>query len=248
MAWHTKFHYAAVLLALTVFLEKTKCEPSCANGSSYVADCLHTYLERDFPSIEAIVFPKKRGNQKAKVLLLDGPELEDQCHRIGEVVECLEDLQPDCYYYNEFFPFRHLVASLRKSINWVCTPEHLRSRFRTLLNAFSCLETARQQASSQGQPCFHPNIPANIWQRIVRLQSGTEVCKALTGHMNCTQSYTTSCPVEAQVVYKELNQLFLNAWCTPSQIFASRAESTFPSSTLSLIIALALISVLGYFV
>lgn len=33
---------------------------ACSNGSSSVGDCLHTYLERDFPSIEAIVFPKKR--------------------------------------------------------------------------------------------------------------------------------------------------------------------------------------------
>lgn len=52
--------------------------------------------------------------------------------RIGEVVECLEALQTECYYYEDFFPFRHLVRSLRRSIDWVCTPEHLRSRFRSM--------------------------------------------------------------------------------------------------------------------
>ena len=34
---------------------------ACANGSSAVGDCLHTYLERDFSSIEAIIYAKKRG-------------------------------------------------------------------------------------------------------------------------------------------------------------------------------------------
>ena len=74
---------------------------ACANGSSAVGDCLHTYLERDFSSIEAIIYAKKRGfaiyeyllkkikikfliwfngfSHKDSVLLLDGPELADQC-------------------------------------------------------------------------------------------------------------------------------------------------------------------------
>jgi hypothetical protein len=43
-----------------VFLDESNAK-ACTNGSSAVADCLHTYLERDFPSIEAIVFPKNQG-------------------------------------------------------------------------------------------------------------------------------------------------------------------------------------------
>ena len=118
--------------------------------------------------------------------------------RIEEVVECLEDLQPTCHYYNEFFPFRHLVTSLRKSIDWVCTPEHLRSRFRSkqkvvsttvffllifffilwstaLLNSFDCLETARRKASSNGAKCFHPHVPVNIWYHIQRSYLKTDI-------------------------------------------------------------------------
>lgn len=75
--------------------------------------------------------------------------------------------------------------------------------------------------------------------------------RALAGHINCTLSYTANCPADAQVVYKELNQLFLNAWCTPSQILSNSCkgvESLFSSSILSLIIALALVRVHGYFV
>ncbi|XP_046655485.1 uncharacterized protein LOC124349033 [Daphnia pulicaria] len=243
----TKCYWEVVLLLLTVFLDESNAK-ACTNGSSAVADCLHTYLERDFPSIEAIVFPKNQG-QTDHVLLLDGPELADQCHRIGEVVECLEALQTECYYYEDFFPFRHLVRSLRRSIDWVCTPEHLRSRFRTLLNAFNCLETARQKASSKGHPCFKPNIPVNIWQRIIRLQSGSEVCQSLTAHVNCTQRYTVNCPKEAQSVYKELNQLFLNSWCTPSQMHTrSWAESSLSSSVLLLTTALALVKVQRYLI
>ena len=51
--------------------------------------------------------------------------------RITEVVECLESLQSTCYFYHEFFPYRHLVTSLRKSVDWAC--QDLRGRFRSKL-------------------------------------------------------------------------------------------------------------------
>lgn len=213
------------LMLLVAVYHPVEC---CYNGSSAVGDCLHTYLERDFPSIEAIVFPKKKGDRGNKnYLLLDGPELEDQCHRIGEVVECLEALQPTCRLYIQFFPFRHLVSCLRKTIDWVC--HDLRGRFRILLDNFNCLETARRKAISlPGQPCYNSKIPVNIWQRIVRQQSGPEVCQTLVTSTNCTRGYiqnNSDCPVEAQLVYQELHQIFLKAWCSPTLLAAKSTAS-----------------------
>lgn len=188
---------------------------ACRNGSNEVANCLHVYLERDFLSIEAIVYPKKRiGVNSDEYLLLDGPELEDSCIRITEVVECLESLQSTCYFYDEFFPYRHLVTSLRKTVDWVCGD--LRGRFLNLLSAFHCTESARLRSSkSEVSPCYHSNIPANIWQRIVRLQSSTEICGSLRSHLQCVEELEDykHCRKAAIPVYKEVNELFLNNWC-----------------------------------
>jgi len=208
-----------VSLLSLIAIQSCHVSNGCRNGSNEVANCLHVYLERDFLSIEPIVYPKRTGSREDEdeFLLLDGPELEDHCVRITEVVECLESLQSTCYFYHEFFPFRHLVTSLRKSVDWVC--QDLRGRFRTLLQAFDCIERARLGASGSSEPavspCYHSNIPANIWQRIVRLQSSTEVCGSLTNHLQCVQGLKEfkQCPSAAQPVYKELNELFLHNWC-----------------------------------
>ena len=46
------------------FLAIQSCHVSngCRNGSNEVANCLHVYLERDFLSIEPIVYPKRFSN------------------------------------------------------------------------------------------------------------------------------------------------------------------------------------------
>ena len=113
------------------------------------------------------------------------------------MVECLEALQPTCRLYIQFFPFRHLVSSFRKTIDWLCND--LRGRFRStfhfltllcitvcknlnylssvyflaLLNDFDCLETSRRKAISlPGQTCYHPHIPVNIWL-VIKIKKAT---------------------------------------------------------------------------
>lgn len=217
-----------LLLVFVIAVQSYHICNACRNGSNEVANCLHVYLERDFLSIEAIVYPKKRtGYDSDEHLLLDGPELEDNCIRITEVVECLESLQSTCYFYHEFFPYRHLVTSLRKTIDWVC--QDLRGRFRNLLSAFNCIETARLSSSELvTSPCYHSNIPANIWQRIVRMQSSTEICGPLRSHLQCVQETEDfkHCPKAAQPVYKEVNELFLSSWCRNSATNLMWSSST----------------------
>lgn len=84
-----------------------------------------------------------------------------------------------------------------------------------MLGEFHCLETARLSATSYGHACHHQDLPANIWQRIIRLETNTDSCGRLHHQMQCllARKYMDSCSVQARAVYRNLTQVFMSEWC-----------------------------------
>ncbi|KAF4527946.1 hypothetical protein B566_EDAN016477 [Ephemera danica] len=89
---------------------KIDCMLACRKDAKEIGICLHRYLERDFLSIEMVVYPKS-GDSK-RTLLLEGPKLENDCHIADPTTlhaECVEtDLQsiwhcPKCMERNFTF-------------------------------------------------------------------------------------------------------------------------------------------------
>ena len=53
--------------------------------------------------------------------------------------------------------------------------------------------------------------------------------RALLNSTNCTRDYLknkSDCPVEAQSVYQELHQVFLQSWCSAPMLLATTKTST----------------------
>lgn len=215
----------------------------CNQDDKDVGVCLHIYLERDFSAIEAVVYPElqaKRQQQSGpdgrRTLLLDGPELENNCERLRDMLVCFSEVLPNCYYNEDFFRFRHLVHSLNLTHKWTCS--QLRERFLVILRSVACVEKQRTDF------CSHQNIQPNIWQQILRLEVGPEACSALNYQRECLLQHGTldRCGEGTEKVYSELSYTFLDTWCNgdPSLAMPGGAWSITPRGSLCALLALLL--------
>ncbi|CAG0888541.1 unnamed protein product [Darwinula stevensoni] len=184
----------------------------CTKNSKDIGVCLHIYLERDFPAIQKIV---SRPRSDDTPLLLDGPELENNCNQVKEVLDCFEHILTHwCYYFADFFRYRKLVESLIEAYDFVCDHDVIRSRFLVLLKNLYCLEEVRR---NNRWGCHHSSLTENIWQQILRLEVDTSICPTLWWQRGCLLYHgavEADCGAEAGVVYGNLSELFLSRWCS----------------------------------
>lgn len=144
---------------------------------------------------------------------VEGPELEDYCSRLGTVVTCFEEVLVDCDNGYDFFRYRHLLHSLSHVHRYLChTPQDRSSKFLTFLKLIECAERAREMSTS----CQRPNITLNVWNQILRVEVGPEICDSLNTQRAClldNKYVRQECGTEKEELYRNVSGLFLGIWC-----------------------------------
>ncbi|CAL4139166.1 unnamed protein product, partial [Meganyctiphanes norvegica] len=240
----------------------------CNSGSKEVGVCLHVYLERDFLSLERIVYPKQSGLQWSQQWVspkhspqmlvgsrqsenvvgsvgrqrnhryrhrnsasaynhpphevytygqhdwVEGPELEDHCRKLKMVVTCFEEVLVECDNSFDFMRYRHLLHSLDKVHHFLCdTPQHRMDRFLPFLKVLECAEKARIEEKT----CKRPNVTNNVWNQVLRVEVGSELCDSLNTQRSCLieNKYLINHCNDGQnlTLYKQVSGLFLSTWC-----------------------------------
>ncbi|MPC32321.1 hypothetical protein E2C01_025631 [Portunus trituberculatus] len=70
--------------------------------------------------------------------------------------------------------YRHLLHSLSHVHHYLChTPEDRSSKFLPFLKLIDCAEKTREKKTS----CHRPNITLNVWNQILRVEVGPEICE-----------------------------------------------------------------------
>ncbi|XP_045609534.1 uncharacterized protein [Procambarus clarkii] len=173
---------------------------------------------------------------------VEGPELEDYCSRLGTVITCFEDVLVDCDNGYDFFRYRHLLHSLDRVHTYLCrTANDRTSRFLPFLKLIECAERARVGEAS----CHRPNVTINVWNQILRLEVGPELCDSLNTQRSClleNEYVLRECGGEAkEELYKNVSGVFLATWCRlplHSHFFQYARASSLPSSAFSLVLPL----------
>ncbi|KAF2363505.1 hypothetical protein FHG87_005737 [Trinorchestia longiramus] len=199
---------------------------ACRSTNKGIGVCLHVYLERDFLSLESIVYPHaqhslrsmryRHGEASFTRGWLEGPQLERHCVRLKDVTSCFVQILLECDAAIDFFRFRQLLHALEKVHDFLCgTPDARRERFLQFLQTVECAEKARQEQFSH--TCHRHNLTANVWNKILRLEIGPEICASLSTQRACLlddgylQHY---CTRRTQVdIYTQVSGLFLAHWC-----------------------------------
>ncbi|KAK3881675.1 hypothetical protein Pcinc_013895 [Petrolisthes cinctipes] len=113
---------------------------------------------------------------------VEGPELEDYCSRLGSVIECFEEVLIDCDNGHDFFRYRHLLHSLALVHQYLCyTADDRATKFLPFLKVIDCAENARLSRTT----CHRPNVTVNVWNQILRLELGPELCDSLNTQRSC---------------------------------------------------------------
>ncbi|XP_043232616.1 uncharacterized protein LOC122386930 [Amphibalanus amphitrite] len=205
---------------------------SCNKENKEVAHCLHTYLERDFLSIEAIVYPEREGlsninrarqrgrsrgrrpgggaNRFGDRPILDGPEMAENCRRIEMMVTCFENVLLTCESLGDFFRYRDLLRAVALVQEWLC--EDVIHRFSVLISSVSCYK----QALLEAEECADSSLPDNLWPQVLRMEKQREeVCSPLHRQCQCLErsGRLSRCESDAADLYHNVTGMFLNSWC-----------------------------------
>lgn len=145
---------------------------------------------------------------------VEGPELEDYCSRLGSVITCFEEVLIKCDNGHDFFRYRHLLHSLARVHQYLCHTAHDRTtRFLPFLKVIDCAENARLDQRS----CHRPNVTVNVWNQILRLELGPELCDSLNTQRSCLleNNYVhQECGgPEKEELYRNVSSVFLSTWC-----------------------------------
>ncbi|XP_042875220.1 uncharacterized protein LOC122255318 [Penaeus japonicus] len=173
---------------------------------------------------------------------VEGPELADYCGRIGSVIKCFEDVLIECDSGYDFFRYRHLLHSLDRVHTYLCnTPHNRENRFLPFLRLIDCAERARIQQMS----CQRPNVTVNVWNQILRLEIGPELCDSLNTQRAClleNEYVQRECGgKEKEELYKNVSTIFLATWCQlplPPHLLPSSSSQLSPS-LVSLLVTLS---------
>lgn len=161
---------------------------------------------------------------------VEGPELEDYCSRLATVIRCFEDVLVECNSGYDFFRYRHLLHSLDRVHTYLCHTALDRStKFLPFLKVINCAEKARLGHTS----CHRPNITVNVWNQILRLEVGPELCDSLNTQRSCllqNEYVQKECGGQTkEELYKNVSGVFLATWCRlplqPHLLPFSRASS-----------------------
>nr|XP_053653926.1 uncharacterized protein LOC128703324 [Cherax quadricarinatus] len=183
---------------------------------------------------------------------VEGPELADYCSRLGTVITCFEEVLVDCDNGYDFFRYRHLLHSLDRVHKYLCrTADDRTTKFLPFLKVIDCAETARVGQVS----CHRPNVTVNVWNQILRLEVGPELCDSLNTQRSClleNEYVRRECggPVKEDL-YKNVSGVFLATWCRlplHSHFFPYTGTSSLPPSALSPTVVLMVFLVTSYLV
>ncbi|XP_037074790.1 uncharacterized protein LOC119096032 [Pollicipes pollicipes] len=203
---------------------------ACNKDNKEVAHCLHTYLERDFISIEAIVYPRtdgerrglsniNRGNRRrpggggsnfGDRPILDGPEMAENCKRIEWMISCFEGVLVTCDSYSDFFRYRDLLRSVSLVKDWLC--DDVIQRFSVLVSSVSCYKEALLEAKE----CEDSSLTENLWPQVLRMEKQQdEICTPLRRQSRCLErsGQLEQCEEHAAELYHNVTGMFLNSWC-----------------------------------
>ncbi|XP_018009726.1 uncharacterized protein LOC108667236 isoform X2 [Hyalella azteca] len=201
---------------------------ACRASNKAVGVCLHIFLERDFMPLKGIVYPYSAPNLHSMSYRYDtsvsefsrgwveGPALEHSCKRLRDVTDCCTEILLDCDSASDFFKFRHLLSALEKVHDFLCgNPESRKYRFVEFLQTIECAEKARVE--TYPNTCHRHNVTANVWNKIFRLEIGSEICDSLTTQRAClleNGDLLHYCRKETKVdIYTQVSGLFLWHWC-----------------------------------
>ncbi|KAG7176778.1 hypothetical protein Hamer_G023480 [Homarus americanus] len=158
---------------------------------------------------------------------VEGPELEDYCR------------------------YRHLLHALERVHTYLCrTAADRSSKFLPFLKVIDCAENARLDRGS----CHRPNVTVNVWNQILRLELGPELCDSLNTQRSClleNEYVRQECGGKAkEELYKNVSGVFLATWCRLplpphlSQLFVSSSPPPSAASFTPLLLLLFLQAVL----
>ncbi|CAB3380715.1 Hypothetical predicted protein [Cloeon dipterum] len=191
----------------------------CTNETKRVGTCLHTFLERDFISMDMVVYPRNlRCDQgRSERAKLEGPTLASDCKNIGTVLDCFLRILSKCQYLEDFFKYRKLIEGLESVFDWICGDESkLRQRMGDAETHFACISELTHKY------CFDENISENVWNRILRLEDDTSICRNLQKQRECALSngIFNRYSIDAHHLYSNATEIFLNIWCSSAPTVA----------------------------
>lgn len=199
----------ALLLFLTEFASIVK---SCHPNSKELHICLNIYLERDFPLIETIIKGQQRpGYGGATRVLLEGPDLESICKKIGELQTCYYGVVEECDTYWQLGRYLTLMSAFNSSYFYLCG--NTTDNIRDLLRNGECVNrvsTNLAECSDSGIHWF------TTWKQILRLQvDAGDLCLPIKHYKECLIQKLEGvfCGKQAAGIYNGVLDIWINSWC-----------------------------------
>ncbi|RXG53822.1 hypothetical protein Avbf_15818 [Armadillidium vulgare] len=155
----------------------------------------------------------------------------DHCTRLKEVLKCFEEVLINCDSGYHFFRYRHLLYALSGAHDFLCsTPDSRKERFLVFLKTIKCAEEARRKEVS----CHRHNVSSVVWNKILRVEVGEEICDSLSTQRACLLEHKyihSHCKdVKRVQIYEDLSSYFLSLWCQypvhPKLISMTQKHST----------------------
>lgn len=200
----------AVLLFLTEFASVVK---SCHPYSKELHICLNIYLERDFPLIETIIKGQQMpGYGGGRRVLLEGPDLENICKKIGELQGCYDGLLRECDTYWQLGRYLTLMSAFNSSYLYLCG--NTTNNIRDLLRNGECVN----RVGSNLNECSDSGIHwFTTWKQILRLQvEAKDLCLSIKHYKNCLVQNLqgVTCGKQAAGIYGGFLDTWIDSWCT----------------------------------
>jgi hypothetical protein len=216
------------LLAATLFQWAVACEPS----SQQMHVCLHKYLERDFPMIEALL-------EKPLRYAMDGAQFQDMCSPIKEMELCYDGFLEECLTYPLHVHLLRVIHSVRGVYNALCGNNS--AGFKDLIDTGFCIESARK-LDTECKVWSGFDFPL-IMAKMMRFNAGRKTCDSMTMYRDCFREKIrqNNCEPEALTVWNQAMNGWLNSWChgivpQESRGFALRPHQLFQPWLLPLLI------------
>ncbi|XP_067133789.1 uncharacterized protein [Centruroides vittatus] len=221
---HLNCFYIFILLN-GILLKFSKC---CTSDSQRLHVCLNIYLERDYPSVEAILKAQIQSSKESRggQVLMEGPDLSSICQKIDSLQNCLSEVAEECDTYWHIYRFDRMMRSLLALYNLLCA--NSKDGLKAVLTYAMCIRNIEYVKNCE-EESFHWDT---IWKQMLRLQIDDEICEPLDRQKKCVVAWLEShrkCGIQASYVYNLTISTWLQAWCS--------ASCKIKSSTILLIIS-----------
>ncbi|XP_076319001.1 uncharacterized protein LOC143229973 [Tachypleus tridentatus] len=195
------------LLLLILYRASYESVRCCTGHSLKPHRCLNTFLERDFHLIQP--FFTEYSSTGRRLIVSEGPGLDDICRKIEDLTECYRPLVRDCKLYEHYVNLERIIRSLKELQILLC--RNNRALLQSLLTHGACIERVRTRSKC------HEQIPnwTILIRKIFRLEEGFEHCPSLYRHSKCVTDrlMSSECEPEATRVYNWTQVTWLKAVC-----------------------------------